>query len=119
MAKRRRPGGHNTLTKIDPATLRQKPPAVSQHADNSGAPVITAINPTPLLEIPPEEPVFFGADTSNFKDGFLEGDLTEEEIVEWYHTAGVSPYPPSSTGSDSSLLGQSTPGLEKGPPTRP
>ena len=129
MAKRRKPGGNSTLTKIDPALLRQKPPAVSQHADDSGAPVTTTINPTPFSAIPPEEPVFFGTDVPNFGDGYpegdvtegeaAEGDITEEEIVEWYPTTSVSPCSSSSTGGDSLSLGQSAPGLEKGSTTLP
>jgi len=92
MAKRLKGKKHATLTKIDPTILLPKPPAVSQYADDRGAPVTTAIKPTPfsLPGMPPEEPVFFNADTSNFEDGYTEDEISEEDIVGAYYATRVS-----------------------------
>jgi len=89
---RRKGKKHTTLTKIDTAILLPKPLAISQHVDDNGAPVTTAVNPPSPPWIPTEEPDFLSADPSNFKDGYLGDDISEEEIAAEWYAAHVSPF---------------------------
>lgn len=82
----RRKGKKTTLTKIDPSILCPKPPAVSQHADDNGVPVTTAVNPPSPSWMPTEEPDIFNPDASNY----LGDDVSEEEIAAEWHTDHVS-----------------------------
>jgi hypothetical protein len=72
------------LTKIDPALLKQKPQAISQHAASDGTRVTTTIKPAcqPLVL-----PAIFGADTLNFnKEHSEDGDDDDEVSQEYYIT---------------------------------
>ena len=81
----------DTLTKIDPSTLRPKPlAAVSQHAIDDKTRVTTSIRPvlprpTPT---PPEAPIF-DADPLNFAEEYPSDGENAEDVSEGYLSAKV------------------------------
>lgn len=84
-----------TLTKIDPSTLKLKPLAVSQHATGNRRRVTTTLKPIrPPLATPLPDPGIFNAEPSNFTEQDLdhgdEGGLGDEEaILREYFTGPV------------------------------
>lgn len=89
MAKRLKSKRVSVLTKIDPASLRSKPQAVSQHAAKDGKPVTTAVNP--VYEHPFDESDIFNANPLDFKDEDL-GETDEEDAVRGYYVSRVCPF---------------------------
>ena len=86
MSKRR--SKKNTLTKINPASLRPKIQATSQHAAENGTTVTTTVNPPrdlPLFE----ESDNFDANPSNFNDDHFRDDANEEEVAKEYYVSRV------------------------------
>lgn len=75
-----------TLTKIDPSTLKYKPPAVSQHSDDRGTRVTTTLNPVqpPLFATLPE-PVF-SADPSHFGENHPDDGDDNDASGGYYST---------------------------------
>jgi hypothetical protein len=78
-----------TLTKLDPATLRPKPQAVSQHSAESGRRVTATVKPVRDPLGTPEVPAIFNADPSSFRDEYREDDASEDEIVKEYYISRV------------------------------
>lgn len=86
MSKRR--SKKTTLTKIDPASLRPKLQAISQHASEDGTTVTTAVNP-PRNPPPFDESDIFNANPLNFKGDSLGDDSNEDEVAREYYVARV------------------------------
>lgn len=89
MAKGSRKRLSTTLTKLDPAILRPKPQAISQHAAGNGTRVTTTIKP---VRGPPEkleESGIFNADPSNFRDEHHEDGASEDEVIKEYYVSRV------------------------------
>lgn len=67
-----------TLTKIDPRTLKPKFVAVSQHAGHNGARVTTTVNPIRVLPVSPIDPLAFDLDPAGL-NGYSEEEEEEDE----------------------------------------
>jgi len=80
-----------TLTKIDPSILKQKLPAISQHATDSGSRVTTTVEPVlpPIIQDPLLDPTFFGADVSDVGEGSFEDGGGDDGVSGGYYVARV------------------------------
>jgi len=99
----------NTLTKIDPALLRPKPQAISQHATHRGVRVTTTVNPVRQTLPPLPEPDIFSADPSKFSEEDLDvvDDSDDENAPKAYYAGrvcGLSPLERAETHSSTRTI---------------
>ena len=79
-----------TLTKINPSSLKVKPQGVSQHADDDGIRVTTAVNPIPdPPPFTPADPDDFTADLERLVEEYLGDDIVGDDISRGYYIARV------------------------------